>query len=396
MGTAQTLGLRDRFALTLLGVLVLIGGPRSGGAQTVSGVVLSAADSRPVPYATIIVDQAQGRFADSVGRFVLSGRGSYRVRGQQIGFSSVDTVVSAGTGSIRIAMQPVVINTAAISVARKGKACMTPGLSEGTAQADLVVLFDQLRENVERYEILFDQYPFRYRWEARRSIALHGVSDLQTDSTVGVDTTSYDSRDRHRYSVGSVLYEERSERGTPQLMMYLPTLRDLTDSVFLAAHCFAYSGEANHEMRIDFRPLDRIKTADVAGSVFLDATRYVVRRAAFSLTRREAVSSSIPSVMVTTTFTEEVPLVPILVAARTEEPLHGVSVAGLDPNHPVVVAQGTAGGTTPEGFPHPEMERLAVEEDRMLDHSFLGESIGSRGVPSAFRGTAGASPDARG
>lgn len=361
-----------RFSVALATIL-LVCAPRSVRAQ-VSGVVLSAADGRPIPYSTILVgDDAQGRFASGTGQFTLGAAGKYRVRARQIGFVPLDTTVS-GSDKVILRLQPIAAGIATQAPERQ-HGCDAAGLDATGA------IFELLRDNAERYRILLDQYPFNYRVEESRAVrlipqgdALHPMGDADQDSVIAMDTASYDSRQRHQYSVGSVLYEERTSTGEKRTKMYLPTLSDLADPAFEAAHCFAYAGDANHEMRIDFRPADRIKLPDIAGSVYLDDVSYIVRRAVFKLTHG---GNALAHLTVMTTFREVKPSVPTLESSRTEQPLASAySTGGLQPPVNRTGAQGAdvVGGYT--AFAAITERRTSVQLSRVLDRTFFADTIG--------------------
>jgi hypothetical protein len=353
--------------------------------------VLSAADSQPVPYGTISVgDTTQGRFADAAGRFMVGApsTGTLHLRVQQIGFLPLDTTLSARSGSqhLVLRLQPLTARLANIPAEPPRHACAAPSLAKSGAQPEVAIIVAQMRENAERYRILLDQYPFRYRLEEGRAIRLQGHGRDTQDSVIALDTATYDSRQRHQYGVGSVIYEERSETGGKRRMMYLPTLSDLADAAFADAHCFAYAGDVAHELRIDFRPADLIKVPDVAGSVYLDDSKYIVKRAVFTLTHAGAVGGAAANVTVTSTFREEAPFVPILVSSRTEQPLSSASSLGmLRPDPKVTLATHQNGGYTNSSVSWEQ--RTSVQQARLLDREFIADTVGSQGEARAPRQT---------
>jgi hypothetical protein len=360
----------------------MVSAPHRESAQ-VSGVVLSEADGQPIPYSTIIVgDDAPGRFASAAGQFTLGAAGKYRVRARQIGFVPLDTTVSE-SGTLVLRLQPIAAGIAA-TAAQRQRGCDAPGLDATGA------VFELLHDNAERYRILLDQYPFNYRMEESRRVrltplgdAVHPMGDADQDSVIAVDTASYDSRQRHQYSVGSVLYEERTSTGEKRTIMYLPTLSDLADPAFEATHCFAYAGDAHHEMRIDFRPDDRIKTPDIAGSVYLDDVKYIVRRAAFRLTHGGGALGA-ASLTVTTTFREVKPSVPTLESSWTEQPLASAySTGGLQQSGNRVGNANADIGGGPTAFASMTERRLSVQQGRVLDRTFFADTIG--GAPGQGR-----------
>jgi len=374
--------LNRRSHAALAATIALIAVPLDLSAQVVSGTVLSAADGHPVPYGTISVgDTTQGRFADSAGRFSLGGpsTGTYHLRAHQIGYLPLDTTLSAGPGSqhLMLRLQPLTDRLADVPAEHPLHGCSAPGLAEASAPREVTLIVAQMRENAERYRILLDQYPFHYHLEESRAVRLNGHSKEAQDSVLALDTAEYDSRDRHQYSVGSVVYQERTATGGKRMMMYLPTLSDLADAAFADAHCFTYAGDIAHELRIDFRPADLIKAPDVAGSVYLDDARYIVKRAVFTLTHGGAVGGAAANVTVTTTFREEEPLVPILVSSSTEQPLSSTYALGVQQSGPLVTqTTHQSGGYT--NLTRTSEQRMSVQQVRLIDRRFLADSVGAQ------------------
>ncbi len=149
----------------------------------------------------------------------------------------------------------------------------------------------------------------------------------ESDSTLYAGTGTYESRGAQRYRAGSVLYDEPGPQGARRVL-HLPTLADVADSAFVAAHCFSFGGEQSLDpkskervLRLDFRPAAAILTPDVEGSVFLDAERLVARRAFFRVTRTESLEGQVPQVTSTTTYRELLALLPVVEETRMETPL---------------------------------------------------------------------------
>lgn len=354
----------------VLGLIAVLGAAsRSSRAQSISGVLVSAADGEPVAYGTVILgDSGRGRFADAAGRFVLAGlaSGTYRMRARQIGFSPFDTTIAVGDAPVRVVFRllPLALRLATVPVtARRSRKCVTTGIPDSAINPQLANVFSQLRDNVDRYRILLDEYPFHYRREEHRFLRTEG----NNDSTETFDTVSYYSRDRRRYHVGDVLYEDVSVLGERQQYMYIPTFRDLADTAFQAAHCFSFAGQDHGTIRIDFQPASHISVPDVEGSIYLDALRYIVRRAVFRLTKPDAVVPPILGLTVTTTFDEIVPLVAVVGSTRSEEPLSPVPSSDVD-----------ASMSAEPGL----VSRDVIEEDRLLDHAFDGEGLAPSAPPS--------------
>ena len=297
-----------------------------------AGTIVDAASGRPVPYGTVLlIGTDRARFADSAGSFMLTriAPGPYRLRARQIGYSPRDTAITVARGpsttKVTLRLTRVAFTLAAIKVqGRRSNGCVAPGVPDSATNAVLAAIFAQVRENVDRVGMVLEEYPFHYTRE--ELVILR--NDPGGDSTEHADTVTYESRARRPYQVGRVVYDEPGPSGPPQRMMYLPTFRDLADPKFLATHCFSLGGterladkSAANVLRVDFKPAATIATPDVEGSVFLDAERFVVRQAVFRLTKPDAVKPPLVGVTVTSTYRELLPLVPVLDATRTVQPL---------------------------------------------------------------------------
>jgi hypothetical protein len=291
-----------------------------------------------------------------------------------LGYSPLDTTITFGpTRSpllvLRLAPAAIRLSTVPVTAQHdRHGACVVTGIPGRGVNPQLAAIFEQLDANIERYNILLEKYPFRYRRQETELI----LTDGMPDSTVYVDTATYDSRERRPYHVGSIVYNDVTISGHQRIMMYLPNFADLRDTAFDAAHCFAYMGQEKNEIRIDFRPADRIKVSDVNGSVYLDAATYLVRRAVFHLTKPKLTSSTIFGLTVTTTFQEVMPLVPIVTALSSEQPLMAIRTRGVDPR--------TTGRAPTVYDLHPLLSRIAVENDVVLDHTFIADDTANARV----------------
>ena len=316
------------------------------------------------------------RFTDAKGQFSLGDitDGTYHVRARMLGFAPLDTAITLGPTRtpLVLRMRPIAYRLTTVPVTAKRNrptSCTETGRPKAGSNTILAAIFEQLDGNIERYNLLREKYPFKYR---RVETQVIQTTD-EADSVVSRDTAMYDSRDRRPYLVGKIVYHDTNIDGQKRTMMYLPTFGDLGDSAFDAAHCFVYMGEHQGEIRIDFRPADRIQVADVAGSVYIDAQKYIIRRAVFRLTKPKTVK--VIGMTATTTFAEAVPLVPILDVTRTEEPMMAIRSQGVSAH---------TNGRSPTSFDlHPLLQRVAVETDTVLDHSFIRGPVGEEPVAEA-------------
>jgi hypothetical protein len=306
--------------------------------------------------------------------------GTYQVRARQIGYSPKDTTIIIARGAavtgVTFRLAPIALPLPSIVV--KPGACVNPGRPDSAADPQLAGVFAQVRENVDRFRIVLDEYPFRYT--RQDSVVFRPKNGA--DHTLLIDSTQYESRVRRPYRIGQVLFTEPDARGKPVQYMFLPSFPDLADSSFLAAHCWTWGGvgtlggrSTDPMLIIDFVPADTIRVPDVAGSIYLDSTRLVVRRAIFRLTKEGAARPPVVGLNVTTSYREFVPLVPYLDSIVTSRV--------VSPGTLVPVTHGGATG-------HQSLVLVGsgslIEFARMLHYGFEGEAPG---------GLQGADPAAR-
>jgi hypothetical protein len=348
-----------------------------------TGVLTGSDDGQPVPYGTVlIVETGEERFTDANGAFRLSGivPGTYSVRARQIGYAPRDTTVAIAPApavtsvTITLARLPVLLSTVRVQGHRSDK-CVSPGIPDSAADPALARLFTQVGENVDRYRLLMQEYPFRFSREEQRYIRYDATANPR-DVRESVDTTTVESRTRRAYRTGGILYRETDARGFRQLKMYIPTFGELGDSTFLAAHCFRYGGTESPPgsagvdlIRLDFVPLARIKQPDVSGSIYLDAQRLTVRRAVFGLTKPDAVHPSIIGFKVTTSFREVVPLVPLMDSIETEQLLDGQAGPDFSPGQEAKAGDSAAAEHRARDARSPTRE--AISRYRVLDVHFV-------------------------
>jgi hypothetical protein len=327
-------------ALVASGGIVARAAAQRPGAASVRGVVRSGGEA--VPYAVVsLLPGHGGRFTDDSGAFTFTGvaPGTYRLLVRQIGFTPLDTTVTKVAGaplSVAVALERLAVQLADITVTALGR-CTKPGPPDSALSGDLATVFDQLRQNAERYALLADSYPYRYR------LARTFTDYDQTDQVLWTasDTVEYQSNARSRYRPGAVVGWGRGPERTAAHVLNLPSLSDLADSSFQGSHCFVYRGIEERDslrlVRFAFRVAESVRTPDIEGEVELDAGSYRIRRATILLTHPGRALPGLLAASDTITFTELAPnivlpgrvvgtLVPVLqanvqrqVARSTEE-----------------------------------------------------------------------------
>ncbi len=135
----------------------------------VRGEVRAASGER-IPYAIVVLGPgARQRFADDSGAFRFEGvpSGAHRLLVRQVGYSPLDTavaVVPEGTLTLSLHLTPLTVRLSDVTISVPAQ-CVRPGLPDSVQHPDLASVFEQLKENAERYRLLADSYPAEYRME---------------------------------------------------------------------------------------------------------------------------------------------------------------------------------------------------------------------------------------
>jgi hypothetical protein len=218
---------------------------------------------------------------------------------------------------LRVELTPVQVRLAAVQITVDGP-CLTPGSPDPAKQPEFAKVFEQLEQNAQQYRLLADSFPYAYS-EARTQYSVRGDSVSEGRQ---IDTVLLKSNDRRwKYRAGRVV---TSSIFTREHIMHLPTLTDFASAEFVASHCFRYGGQEQTPdgpaVRIDFSASARLSSADVNGTVLLDANSYQIRQADLRLSQIPfELSKDFAAVSVTTLFREIEPSVLVFSS------VHGVS-----------------------------------------------------------------------
>lgn len=297
--------------------------PVSTGAQALHGDVRAAETNLALPFSTIVLQPGVvGRFANDSGLFAFPqvAAGSYRLVVRAIGYLPFDTIITVAAEPIQlhVRLRPLAIELPPVTVVAT-RACLRPGPPARDSEPELAAIFDQLRENAERFRLLSDAYPFRY-WVERQV----WEDPPARGAAAELDTIELRSDVRLRYQPGGLIINQRGPRGRWERTLRLPTVIDLADSVFHRAHCFSFAGVdslyGGSQWRVDFLAAERLRSPDVAGSAWLDSDTYQLRRLIFRLTRAERAATSLRTLEATVEFGELFPslTVPVHIAAQSE------------------------------------------------------------------------------
>src|SRR6266571_8923666 len=238
------------------------------------GTVVSAETGLPLSFSIVSLHPNVGRqFTDGAGAFAFHGAkpGTYLLSVRQIGYTPLDTQVVVGGDSttMRIALRHLAIELPPVTIA--AGQCTNPGRPASSDTA-LLAVFDRLQENARRFELLADSYPFRYNLE----MTTREVRQRADTGRPVVQTLRLSSNDNHPYTVGRVVEPAWGPWGSPDntVVIHSADLQDLGNADFIANHCFRLAGRDTVDgetfVRIDFEPATHIRSADMAGAVYLD------------------------------------------------------------------------------------------------------------------------------
>ena len=281
----------------------------------VRGAVRTTLGDR-IPYAVVILEPGvPRRFSDDSGAFAFPGLapGTYHLGARQVGYKPFDTTVVVTADStvvVAVALEHVVVQLEAIRVVARSAgsgSCTAPGPPDPAVNPEFAAVFDQLRQNAERYWLLADSYPAIYRMERRFGRPDNYNRRLAVDRT---DTIELRTDARWHYGPGRVATNVLGARDI-SLQINLPGLPDFADPVFLANHCFRFGGfqkwEGRRYARLDFSVADTVGEPDANGSAYLDPETYLIRFTRVRLTKPDLVMSGLEGVEATEAFREVVP-----------------------------------------------------------------------------------------
>ncbi len=284
----------------------------------VRGVVRSSLGDR-IAYAVVALEPGfPKRFTNDSGDFAFTRvpPGTYRLLARQVGYRPLETTVVVtgdSTLNITLALDHLVIEletihvTAELARAERPSRCTDPGSPDSGKTPALAAIFDQLRQNAERYWMLADSYPAMYRVQRRRGY-------LDRDSVVSysfTDTLELRTDTRWRYAPGRLVSDMPTGHGGTALRVKLPTLPDLADSTFDANHCFRLVGldtlQGETYVRVDFRPDERLVEPDADGSAYLDPITYLIQHIRIQLTHPDRAYPGLINLVAKVAFREIAP-----------------------------------------------------------------------------------------
>lgn len=330
--------LRRRAALLVAALLAAAAPGLAQNRPVVRGAVVAAENGERISYALVVLEpRFSQRFADDQGTFAFLNvqPGQYHLLVRQVGFHPFDTAITVGATmpSLRIELRRIAVELHTITVAAPGR-CRTSGTPDPVANGQLATIFEQLTLNAQRQAVLLDKYPFEY-------VVIRQLTDIvRVPNTTGrvanrtrTDTLTFLSRDRWPYAPGRVATEAEDYALTRTRLVRLPVLADFADSLFQNWHCFSYGGvetiNDRRLIRLDFKPSERLREADVSGSAWLDPDSYQVTRVFVRLTHIEKVADGVESWTASSTFRDILPNLSVTERMSATTSLIPASVSGV-------------------------------------------------------------------
>lgn len=308
---------------------------------TVAGRVLAWPDSMPIAGAMVTVEALErSTLASRDGYFVLDRlpAGTHTLVIRQVGFRPTTMTIrvmalaelpsTEGRYTIGLARLPALLEAVVVRGRGERESCREAGFRGAQVDPRVRPVLEQLQANVERMRDVGSRFPLEYRVARTRHLRVE-TGALVADRG---DTVLRRSDIRRPYAPGQVLVKRLlGERGIAGREMHVPGVVDLADPQFQATHCFRYGGLERRDglllHRIDFAPLDQLYDADVAGSLWLDASTWLLTRSAFRLTRVPS-GMRVRAVEVTAEYREARPGLVVPQALLTVETVRGVKVGG--------------------------------------------------------------------
>lgn len=277
--------------------------------------VVTALESAPLGYSVVSIPaQSVERFTDATGRVVLpvAGTGRVLLRIKRLGFVPRDTtvMVTEPGQAVTVALSRVSFNLAAVRVVA-WPPCRRPGIPRRGGDAQLRGIVEQLKQNAERYRLLVKSFPFSYQSERELSRKEpNGQPEIERTDTITVS-----GKPDWTYRPGRMLARDPSQ-GVNQWIMHIPVLSDLADESFIDNHCFHVAGLEQKEdqrlLRIDIVAAERLKSADVNVSVWLDPQGFQLRYASFTLTNFSRSFPTLLHVVSHVDYVEVAPSIPVM------------------------------------------------------------------------------------
>ncbi|HTE45521.1 MAG TPA: carboxypeptidase-like regulatory domain-containing protein [Gemmatimonadaceae bacterium] len=320
---------RWRVAAAIAGVItgVIAAFPTSTIAQraTIVGRVSVKGSAISIGYAVVALKTAgYERFTDNDGHFAIRdvAPGRVALSARRIGYAPLDTTFAVAAGdSIQLELEMTLVTIRLPAIYSLAHACAHPGRTNAELSAELLSLFEQVKESAERNRLLSRSYPFEMVVERRISRPEPALEAR----FIAFDTVRRTSERLWRYEAGKMLGTREYEPGVfggKWTTLTMPELADYADDRFLDSHCFDYGGidlvDGDSLLLIEFKPAENIHDPDIAGTLYLDPKTYQLRMTAVALVNlNKQLREQISGQAIRATFKEIFPGVPVIDAVSS-------------------------------------------------------------------------------
>jgi hypothetical protein len=287
---------------------------RAQDAVVIGQALLRDSASVALGYSVVIAPGTQ-LLTGASGKFLLTGLGPgpVKITLKHIGFAPRDTVITLGvrdTVRLDMGLSRLVIQLPEMLVSAK----CTDEMPKEPLPPVLAELFDQVKQNAERYRLLGNAEPFKLKVLRVRG---HRTPDGRI-APENIDTILRGAFPAGPYEPKKVIRKGVGEYRNSWVMA-IPELPDLADSAFLNNHCLRYAGKSfvlgDSVIRVDYEPVPWVnKDVDIFGTLYLRRNDYQLVSSLTTLNRipGQFYGSGMSGVSVTARFTEIVPGVPVL------------------------------------------------------------------------------------
>lgn len=263
-----------------LAALLLAAWPGVVGAQTVTGAVLDAATSGPLPGVLVSLldlngERVRATLSDETGRFFfeLDGFGRFSLRAERIGLQTTTSdsfhVFSTEPYFERILMGDRAVEIAGLTVDSRVKQCR---LDRGEA-VQIQRWWQEVRTALDVSSVVqstgmaqFEVDRFQREWDAD----LEQILATDSRAEVSVSDRPFASADAGFLSEGGFVQGEL----TGQREYYAPDADVLLSSTFLTEHCFSIE-ESDFDPKLvglAFEPVKEREVPDIEGVIWVDST----------------------------------------------------------------------------------------------------------------------------
>jgi len=247
--------------------------------QGVTGVVVDASSSAPIPGVLVSVLNASGArvgavLTDASGRFTVevSAPGQFSARAERIGLATSNTdpfdVASEGLHALRIEMADRAVQIEGILVDSRVKACRI----DPAEAIQIQRWWSEVRKALDVSSVVQRDRLARFRiqrYEREWSADLRSLAAERTDMQVGFASRPFVSASVESLTEGGFVQGPDGDR-----QYFAPDADVLLADAFLAQHCFSVvaDGVDADRLGLRFEPIRSRKVPDIIGTLWVDTT----------------------------------------------------------------------------------------------------------------------------